>query len=184
MGCVVGLDPPGKVLLSELLNRVSTETEHGGATPVVLGLRPQDAVPSWSTHIAYVEDNTIVSMGPKSAVATEVQQKANKTLYLEGDATAAPDQGVVEKAWSGISGLKSAPKPATTLAEPLVEMEKVKISYYSKVILDNFSWTIRRGERWGLFGPNGNEPFSPFCPAYLPTSSRFWQNHLDLAPHL
>lgn len=51
--------------------------------------------------------------------------------------------------------------------EPLVEMENVNIRYGARQILggwkrsfngqdrDGLWWTIRRGERWGVFGPNG-----------------------------
>lgn len=156
----MGLDPPGKVLLSKLLDRVSTKTEHSRATPVVLGLRPQDAVPKWSTHVAYVEGDEVVTMGEKASVIEEVRSKLGKVLFLEGDTPAAlEDMGVVEKAWAGVSGLKPAAEPTTaSLAEPLVEMDKIKVAYYDKVIFENFTWTIRRGERWGLFGPNGTVP--------------------------
>lgn len=55
-----------------------------------------------------------------------------------------------------------------TLGEPLVEMESCQVRYGSKVALGNWteqkdgktrqglSWTVRRGERWGVFGPNGS----------------------------
>jgi molybdate transport system ATP-binding protein len=38
---------------------------------------------------------------------------------------------------------------------PLVSLRNVTIRYGSKTILDQFSWTINRGERWVLKGPNG-----------------------------
>ncbi|KAH8594359.1 hypothetical protein B0O99DRAFT_624816 [Bisporella sp. PMI_857] len=52
--------------------------------------------------------------------------------------------------------------------EALVEMEGVNVSYGNKSVLGNWSqevnggtknglwWTVRRGERWGIFGPNGS----------------------------
>lgn len=51
--------------------------------------------------------------------------------------------------------------------EPLIEMENVQIKYGTKQVLGGWKekvdgtersglwWTIRRGERWGVFGPNG-----------------------------
>lgn len=53
-------------------------------------------------------------------------------------------------------------------AEPLVEMDGCQVRYGDKVALGNWSqqtsrgkkdgliWTVRRGERWGVFGPNGS----------------------------
>lgn len=54
------------------------------------------------------------------------------------------------------------------LGEPLVEMEGCQVTYGNKVALGNWSenengeskkglfWTVRRGDRWGVFGPNGS----------------------------
>lgn len=54
--------------------------------------------------------------------------------------------------------------------EPVIQMEGVKVAYGDKVVLGNFRqedaasdgfwWTVRRGERWGVFGANGNYPQS------------------------
>ncbi len=41
------------------------------------------------------------------------------------------------------------------LVDPIVTLRNVTIRYGSKTILDQFSWTINRGERWVLKGPNG-----------------------------
>jgi molybdate transport system ATP-binding protein len=38
---------------------------------------------------------------------------------------------------------------------PIVSLQNVTIRYGSKTILNQFSWTINRGERWVLKGPNG-----------------------------
>ncbi|KAK3353693.1 P-loop containing nucleoside triphosphate hydrolase protein [Lasiosphaeria hispida] len=55
-----------------------------------------------------------------------------------------------------------------TLGEPLVEMNGCRVTYGDKVALGNWTeerdgrsfsglhWTVRRGERWGVFGPNGS----------------------------
>jgi ABC-type molybdenum transport system ATPase subunit/photorepair protein PhrA len=52
--------------------------------------------------------------------------------------------------------------------DALVEMEGVRVSYGSKAVLGNWTqevdggskdglwWTVKRGERWGIFGPNGS----------------------------
>lgn len=60
------------------------------------------------------------------------------------------------------------PESPRALGEPLVEMEGCKVKYGSKVALGNWDetqdgetksglfWIVRRGERWGVFGPNGS----------------------------
>lgn len=60
--------------------------------------------------------------------------------------------------------------PINPDAEPLIEMDGCRVQYGDKVALGNWSqetttpsgqkqgliWTVRRGERWGVFGPNGS----------------------------
>ncbi len=40
--------------------------------------------------------------------------------------------------------------------EELVRMEKISVTYNEKVIFENLSWTIKKGEFWHLVGPNGS----------------------------
>ncbi|MEO8474046.1 MAG: ATP-binding cassette domain-containing protein [Chryseolinea sp.] len=42
-----------------------------------------------------------------------------------------------------------------TNGDPVVEINNLKIQYSESVILDNFNWTVRKGERWALTGRNG-----------------------------
>jgi ABC-type molybdenum transport system ATPase subunit/photorepair protein PhrA len=63
---------------------------------------------------------------------------------------------------------KAEESKSPKLGEPLVEMSGVRVSYGSKTVLGNWQqdvsgevrkglwWTIRRGQRWGIFGPNGS----------------------------
>lgn len=68
----------------------------------------------------------------------------------------------------GLPLIDTKPQSSTEKTQALVDMEKVKIRYGSKQILgwwkenvdgserEGLWWTIRRGERWAVFGPNGN----------------------------
>lgn len=58
------------------------------------------------------------------------------------------------------SELDVSAKPAPLLRsvdpfEIAVKMEKVQIKYGTKTILSDFSWEVKRGERWAIKGPNG-----------------------------
>jgi len=39
--------------------------------------------------------------------------------------------------------------------DPLVQLNSVSVHYGEKMVLDNVSWTIKKGEFWQLVGPNG-----------------------------
>ena len=63
--------------------------------------------------------------------------------------------------------------------EPVVEMEGVHVKYGEKYILGNWKkvidglsvdglwWNVRKGERWGIFGPNGQSHCSAASVFYL-----------------
>jgi ABC-type molybdenum transport system ATPase subunit/photorepair protein PhrA len=65
-------------------------------------------------------------------------------------------------------GVVEKPVADRVLGEPLVEMQGCRVKYGDKVALGNWTeerdgkpigglyWTVRRGERWGVFGPNGS----------------------------
>lgn len=37
----------------------------------------------------------------------------------------------------------------------LIEMKNVDVAYGSHVVLDQFNWSVRKGEHWAIVGPNG-----------------------------
>jgi molybdate transport system ATP-binding protein len=54
--------------------------------------------------------------------------------------------------------VEAKPAPLLRPLDPFktaVKMEKVQIKYGSKTILSDFSWKVKRGERWAIKGPNG-----------------------------
>lgn len=168
----MGLDPPSKKTLSGLLDRISSNSSKASETsgpedtaklkvPVVLGLRGQDTVPQWVDELAWVEDNELKAYGDKSSVVEQVWEKLGHRIHLESS-TSQPT-GIVERVWAGIGSLpaqSAAPEPTASSDSPAVtphvDMKNVTISYGTKTIIKNFSWTISPGERWALFGPNGS----------------------------
>lgn len=59
------------------------------------------------------------------------------------------------------------PEPFSGAGEPIVQMKDVIIKYGDKKVMGGWKqeidgeiragldWTVRKGERWGVFGPNG-----------------------------
>lgn len=57
---------------------------------------------------------------------------------------------------STVTHLRESRKDDRSNSEPLVEIRNLKIRYGYTTILEDFNWTIRRGDRWALVGPNGS----------------------------
>lgn len=173
----MGLDPPTVTGLSPLLQSLAEK-----ASPrLILSARPQDPLPSWVTHLLYLRtDSQVESMGPKEMVLDGLKKyvKGVKMGGLKEDETLPVDTlediGRVLPASPSSKSSSTQQASAHKLtaanpeADPLVEMQGCKVRYGDKVVLGNWTldtpegpkegldWTVRRGERWGVFGPNGS----------------------------
>ena len=217
----VGLDPPTMTNLSLLLRSLAKS----GSPQLVLGLRPQDPVPEWITHVMRLGDNFQVTyQGSKKDMGSEAKPsrrifpkigmsslyimiriarasklRVRRSLDLTCTGTgslgrfdlpikAVPQRGLTKsyRIWD----IRALPGPSfsssqvestesregiplidadvpVSNSEILVDMRGVRVKYGDKEVLGSWeqeidgqkkkglSWTIRRGERWGVFGPNG-----------------------------
>ena len=180
-----GLDPPTIFSVSHFLQEIAPRPQNwfALATTPVLAFRPKDPVPSWVDNVAVLgEEYNVLSMGPREDVIKEMQEVHNTTLNTSQPWD--PKGGLFEEVWKGVDMLGeqeeivSPDTPATpdttspttpaiapinadtrTGKEALVSLSKIMVKYGDsppRYVLQNFTWTIRRGDRWGLFGRNGS----------------------------
>jgi molybdate transport system ATP-binding protein len=62
--------------------------------------------------------------------------------------------------------IETQPLNAQNAKEPVIEMKNVTIRYGDRIIINNLTWTIRRGERWALVGKNGSGKTTLFSMIY------------------
>lgn len=120
------------------------EIDAQSTTPEELnrGERSKQTVEDKLGQITSKEDKSILGMTPPTS--------GGETTTLSRDGYPLKDQQAPE------------------IGDPLIEMEGASISYGSKRVLghwkqevdgesrDGMWWSVRRGERWGIFGPNGS----------------------------
>jgi ABC-type molybdenum transport system ATPase subunit/photorepair protein PhrA len=145
-----GLDVESRQSLIELL-----ENLHSNESPrVLLVLRPQDSLPRFVTHLALVQGAT-VKLGTKQDILATDQAK----LWFE--------KGKLEtNALQQRRQLQRQRQTQRQLEEPssskLIELENVNVVYgreeegEKRRVLNDISWTVRRGEKWVLAGHNGS----------------------------
>lgn len=178
----MGLDPPTVTGLSPLLESLAEKAN----PRLVLSARPQDPLPEWITHLVYLRmDCQIESMGPKEVVLDGLKkyiQGVKVGGLAEDDKLPIHTLADIGRVLSKDSATHShnqaessstsasfySQQPINPNAEPLVEMDGCQVRYGDKIALGNWSqktpqgdkagliWTVRRGERWGVFGPNGS----------------------------
>lgn len=145
----MGLDPLALKGMDELLGRIS---EDEGGPRMMLAARPQDPIPSWLGRLV---------------VLGEPEEAGKFRIAFQGEAGKAP-KWLGESEESGSEKKQGFRKSKVEKREAVIEMEGCKVNYGDKIVLGNWSeerggktlsglhWTVRRGERWGVFGPNGS----------------------------
>lgn len=150
----MGLDPPTVRALDPLLESLAEE-----ANPrLVLSARPQDELPNWITHILYLKgDCEVEAMGHRD------EAQASHHRHRKGQWT-----GGIQKDQEQAPAKPAAPAHEPPKGEKVVEMDGCQVKYGDKIALGNWTeptptgeqpglhWTVRRGDRWAVFGPNGS----------------------------
>lgn len=177
----MGLDPATTRSISGVLGRLAEKC----SPHLILGLRPQDDVPDWITHLLIIGNSGhILLQGERSNVSKTLNvwrhlgQKKRPTLTKDEkeilrEAKKNLKAGIIDEQL--LRDLKLTPRERGTGpevlrgdGEPLVQMDGVKVEYGEKVVLGNWQqkvngepqpglhWTVRRGQRWVIIGPNGS----------------------------
>jgi molybdate transport system ATP-binding protein len=135
----VGLDVANRSKILGVLGNLSAR--------VLLVLRPQDELPDWATNVLELSNMAVQWSGTledyKKRAAKATTAKIEKTQQVS----------------------KSIPEGG----EPIVELRNVNVSYGGRRIIKDLDWTVRKGERWALLGPNGIsfELGDTYCYVYL-----------------
>lgn len=131
---LTGLDVNTRPILLNVLRSL-----HESRSPrIIMGLRMQDPVPDWISHIALVTGETILT-----GVKDEIMSK-----HAEHHAKEAENRTA--------STTQSYLQPGLDHGKPVVDMRDVNVSYGPRKVLKNINWTIREGQRWHLQGANGS----------------------------
>jgi len=124
---LAGLDFKTRPTLLSLLHSV-----HVSNNPrIIMGLRLQDPIPEWITHIALVQGGH-VETGERAAILEKLKSHTHEA--------ARPAAAVSTRAEAGI----------------LVDMRNVNVRYHERHVLKGITWSIRAGDRWHLQGANGS----------------------------
>lgn len=135
----IGLDQQTRNQLSDLLRSLIDETD----LQVVLVLSKTDDLPDFITHVIPVED-------------LDVQSKMERGAYLAQRVLPSCGQLTEDKAVC-IASLPERPEArlASLQGDEIVHCRHVDIRYGNRHILSALDWTVRRGEKWALYGENG-----------------------------
>ena len=138
----IGLDAPSRALLVEMLQQM---TQVHGVQVILLLSNPQD-IPAMVNRVLPVVDRTLLP--PMSRETFLADNVLIHRLF--------PTEGLTEEQPVEVSALPVDPEKQPATHTVTLRMEKVKVHYGSRTILQDIDWEIKNGEKWALFGPNGS----------------------------
>ncbi len=137
-----GLDRASRQAFRECLETILGD--ENGPTVILASPRAEE-IPSDITHIAVVENSTLVrtlrreDQGPAGLLRPSAQAPRPNAPAPPFPARMSPRP-------------KAAQVPEDT---PLISVTKATVKYGKTVVLRNVNWTVNGGENWAVLGPNG-----------------------------
>ncbi len=136
-----GLDTATRRRLRGVIARLM----RGGLPALVITSRP-DEIPPETTHLLLVKNRRVVAQGAKAAMLKHPLARQLAAASVAGRASIETED----------RSLTDMDVRSTFLGKPLIELNHVTIQRGRRRILDDVTWTVRRGEHWALLGPNGS----------------------------
>jgi ABC-type molybdenum transport system ATPase subunit/photorepair protein PhrA len=165
-GPFMGLDPNTLTTMSRVLHGLAERQQ----PRLIMSLRPEDGVPDWVDHLVVVNDKLqLLAQEPKKDVfarSSKSTTNANLIKIVEDAKRGHQADATTHLSRDGFP----RSSPALTPGEALVEMNGVHVSYGegTRIALGDWIqtvngeqkpglwWSLHRGQRCGIFGPNGS----------------------------
>lgn len=136
----LGLDPTATNIISEFFKNSDV--------PIIIGLRYQDLIPAWCSHICCIEsDGQILFQGPVKEFESKIQEVRDTHVVSRYSST--QDLPALEELVSGHPFFLSKPEI------PHLELKGLDVRYSGQPVLANLHWKIDPSSRWHLQGNNG-----------------------------
>ena len=120
-----------------------------GLTILLISNRVEDLVPE-ITHVLCLKSGEVFAKGERADVLTpermellyenkKFEEKKEENLLLTNE----------------VQESNTLKKNINIDQDAIILMRKVNVRYGNKVVLENFNWTVKKGENWKIVGPNG-----------------------------
>lgn len=136
----LGLDPQATSTVSSALNEAMGDLE----TNLAMGLRIQDEIPEYITHLAFIDEQGLSISGEKEQVAHKIRDAVSLKLDVHQRNANLHEHVSYERLQDN------------SPSNPIVEFNNAHVSYKGHFILRNFTWQVARGSRWRISGENGS----------------------------
>jgi molybdate transport system ATP-binding protein len=144
---LAGLDQESRVTFTHALDEL---IRHDEVNVLLVSSRVEE-LPQSITHILEVENGRMIASGERGGAANRTGQKP-----VQASPVSLPQTQMTPAFAEMVAGYARALEHNPTLDTPeLIRMQDVSVHYGQVPVLQNITWTVRRGERWALLGKNG-----------------------------
>lgn len=143
----LGLDPSATAIMSQFL------AAYDRGTSIIIGLRYQDQIPKWCTHIVCVDNDGIEFQGPLEQYRDEVESM--RLQLLEALQLNKPQSKYTIQ--DLISPHKFFKNPHHDLVKvpEVLKLEGLSVAYKGEPVLKDIHWGVKQGSKWHIQGNNG-----------------------------
>lgn len=148
-----GLDIESRSHIEPFIENLILETAQNPLCPtrllLIMGRYIQ--IPNTITHVLELTDHHISFSGSRSEY-----EKMKNTSQIKSNDITLPITAYLHETLIEAQKQRDNFHSMNTNIPILVEMKNVTVEWSSKKVLDNVSWTVRKGEHWHIHGPNGS----------------------------
>lgn len=151
----LGLDPIATNIISKFLSTVNEKI----GIPIIIGLRYQDKIPDWCTHILNVDESDgIIFKGSIDKVKSQVESyklKAKKIIKKKFRKHRDLDNYCIDDLISS-HPLYGKSKDELQKLPSCVEFQNINVTYRGEDVLRDLKWNVKVGDKWHIRGENGS----------------------------
>lgn len=141
----LGLDPTATGIISEFLGNYTR-------CSIVIGLRYQDPIPEWCTHVCCVDADGISFQGEKSAVQKLIDQVRND---FNQQIDSMPVSRISVDDLISMHPLSALSVHDIVKMPDVIELRGLSVRYKGEPIFDNLCWSVSPKTTWHIRGDNG-----------------------------
>lgn len=146
----LGLDPTAASVISQFLRSYQDEQN----CAVIIGLRVQDEIPQWCTHICCADEQEgILFQGPIAQFQhriASIREERELELRKQNSSTAYSVEDLVSS-----HPMYKKPHHEVIRMPHTLELKGLEVQYKGSPILQDLHWQVAPGSKWHIRGDNG-----------------------------
>lgn len=146
----LGLDPTATSIISQFLAHYDSD-----GCPIVIGLRYQDTIPNWCTHICCVtEKDGIIFQGSISenrSKLNEIKEQSEREYKRNHGSNNYSIEDLIS-----VHPMFRKPHHEVIKMPHTIELNGLDVKYKGEPVLQSLSWQVKPGSKWHIRGDNGS----------------------------